>query len=199
MRRGRRPAPTVFLDRDGTINREVEYLSRPEQLELIEGAAKAVRMLNHAGFRIVVVTNQSGVARGLFDENQVRIVNDVLAHMLEQHGAMVDDWYYCPHHPDAGSPPYRQECTCRKPGGGMVKQADRDFPVDFANSFVVGDTMSDMELGLNCGMRSVLVLTGHGKKTLSQADKESISRVSFIADDLLQAARWICSKQDNEP
>ncbi len=187
--------PAVFLDRDGTINREVEYLSWPDQLELIPGAATALRLLREAGFIIVVVTNQSGVAREFFDEERVKKVNEALGTMLLQKGAIVDAWYYCPHHPEAGKPPYRKNCSCRKPSPGMVEQACRDFPINLSCSFVVGDNLSDMGLARNCGIRAVLVRTGHGEKVLQRAAGKLPEPVDFVAADLLDAAKWICAAQ----
>lgn len=188
-----RPVPAVFLDRDGTINREVEYLSRVSDLELIEGASRAIGMLKRAGFRVVVVTNQSGVARGFLDEQKVLEINLALSDMLKKEGTHVDAWYYCPHHPSEGNEPYRTACSCRKPGTGMVEQACQEFPVDLSASFVVGDTLCDMELAWNCGMKAVLVKTGHGMKALSHMDADTAGRLDYIAADLLDASEWICS------
>ena len=182
----------VFLDRDGTINREVEYLSRVSELELIEGAAQGIRMLNQAGFITVVVTNQSGVARGFFSEQRLLEINRALADMIEKEAAYIDAWYYCPHHPAEGSGDYRKDCACRKPAAGMIDLACRKFPVDLSSSFVVGDTLRDMELAWNCGMSAVLVRTGHGEKTLATVPAGSISRIDYIAADMLDAAEWIC-------
>ena len=186
-----KPPRAVFLDRDGTINREVEYLSHVRDLELIEGAAQGIKLLNSQGFRVVVITNQSGVARGFFDERRVLEINAALAAMLGKDGARIDAWYYCPHHPEAGNGLYRTVCSCRKPATGMVEQSYRDFPVDISYSFVVGDTMRDMELAWNCGMGAVLVRTGHGARVLSSAAADTPARMNYIADDLLDAAEWI--------
>ncbi len=187
--------PAVFLDRDGTVNRQVEYLSEPEQLELISGASQGIKMLRDAGFRIIVVTNQSGVARGFFDEERVNNINSTLAQMLEDKGAIVDAWYYCPHHPSAGHGKYRMDCSCRKPAPGMVEQACREYGLDMSASFMVGDTLSDMKLAWNCGMRAVLVKTGHGTDELCRMESGLISRLDHVADNLLDAAKWICSKR----
>ncbi len=187
----KKPPRAVFLDRDGTINREVEYLSHIRNLKLIEGAAKGIMLLNRHGFRVIVITNQSGVARGFFDERRVLEINAALSDMLEKKGARIDAWYYCPHHPEAGKGPYRTVCSCRKPAPGMVEQSCRDFPVDISSSFVVGDTMRDVELAWNCGMGAVLVRTGHGARVLSSAPADTTARMNYIAADLLDAAEWI--------
>lgn len=182
----------VFLDRDGTINREVQYLSRVSDLELIKGAARGIVMLNRAGFRVIVVTNQSGVARGFFDEQRVLEINRALSLMLEKQGARIDAWYYCPHHPAEGQGEYCTVCSCRKPATGMVEQACRQYPVDVSKSFVVGDTLRDMKLAWNCGMSAVLVKTGHGKDALAGMEPHVAARIDHIAPDLLEAAEWIC-------
>ncbi len=195
MRKKQNIRPAVFLDRDGTINKEVAYLSSPDQLELLSGAARGIRLLREAGFIIVVVTNQSGVARGFFDEEKVRRVNKALETMLLQQGAIVDAWYYCPHHPGAGEPPYRKTCSCRKPSPGMVEQACRDLAINLSRSYVVGDNISDMGLARNCGTKAVLVRTGHGKKVLEKAAGELSEPVDFVAKDLLEAAKWICARK----
>ncbi len=189
--------PAIFLDRDGTINREVEYLSKVSDLSLIDGAATAIGRLAQAGFLIVVVTNQSGVARGYFDEHTVKRINSTLAQMLEQEGAHVDAWYYCPHHPEAGYPPYRTECSCRKPATGMVEQACRDLDIDMASSFVIGDSLRDIELAWNCGMGAVLVKTGHGTRTFHGLDQNTAMRIDFVAKDLTEASEWICKGLGN--
>ncbi len=189
--------PAIFLDRDGTINVEVDFLSRVSDLALIEGAATAISRLAQAGFLIVVVTNQSGVARGYFDEHTVKSINSALAHMLEQGGARVDAWYYCPHHPEAGYPPYRTECSCRKPATGMVEQACQDLDIDIASSFVIGDSLRDMELAWNCGMGAVLVKTGHGTRTFHGLDQNTAPRIDFVATDITEASEWICRRVEN--
>src|SRR6516165_9449735 len=138
----------VFLDRDGTINVEKEYLHRPEDFEFIPGAPQAIKLLNEAGFCVIVVTNQSGVARGYYDEAAVerlhRYMDDELAHF----GARVDAYYFCPHHPGHGSGTYTRECACRKPLPGMLVQAAADLAVDLTESWIIGDKLADVEAGL---------------------------------------------------
>lgn len=185
----------VFLDRDGTINMEREYLSRVQDLQLIQGAAHGLTLLRRAGFRLIVVSNQSGVARGFFNEQRVLEINKALAVMLEREGAGIDAWYYCPHHPDSGAPPYRAICPCRKPATGMVDLACREMHVDLSCSFVVGDTMRDMELAWNCGMGSVLVKTGHGMDVIADTPADMLSRIDYIAADMLDAAGWIVAHE----
>ena len=186
--------PAVFLDRDGTINVEVEYLSTAAELELIPGAPEGIRSLNQAGFLVIVITNQSGVARGLFDEERVWAINRSLEEMLARRGARIDAWYYCPHHPEHGGPDYRKRCSCRKPATGMVEQACRDFPIDLAASCIVGDSMRDVQVGWQCGMKSVLVRTGHGEREIKASQPDAISRLDCIARDIRHAAEWILSQ-----
>lgn len=155
---------TVFLDRDGTINVEVNYLYRPEDLVLLPGVPEAVRLLNEAGFRVAVVTNQAGVARGYYGEEDVMRLHDYLNRLLERQGAHIDAFYYCPHHPEHGIGKYKTDCRCRKPGTGMFEAADRDCPVDRARSFMVGDKLIDTLAGHNFGLRSILVGTGYGEE-----------------------------------
>jgi D-glycero-D-manno-heptose 1,7-bisphosphate phosphatase len=152
----------VFLDRDGVINEEVNYLSEPDQLRLIPGAREAIARLNETGLPVIVITNQAGVARGYYPEAQIEVVHAALSHQLAQAGAHIDRYYYCPHHPTEGQPPYRMECNCRKPKPGLLLQAAQDFDLELAQCYVVGDNRSDIELSQYLKCRAILVLTGHG-------------------------------------
>ncbi|MBN2645896.1 MAG: D-glycero-beta-D-manno-heptose 1,7-bisphosphate 7-phosphatase [Desulfuromonadaceae bacterium] len=155
----------VFLDRDGTINEEVDYLYRPQDLVFLPGVAAAIRRLNEAGLLVVVVTNQSGVARGYYAEADVCRLHQVMADQLARQGARIDAFYYCPHHPEKGNPPYVGPCSCRKGAPGMLMQAATDLGIDLTSSFMVGDKWVDVEAGRAAGASSLLVLTGHGRKT----------------------------------
>jgi D,D-heptose 1,7-bisphosphate phosphatase len=177
----------VFLDRDGTINEEVGYLAKPEDLALINGTADAIKLLNDAGFAVIVVTNQSGVARGYFTEDDVTKVNDKMLFELNMKGAYVDGIYYCPHHPDFGD---GIDCDCRKPNTGMVKKAVEELGIVIDGSFVVGDHKGDIELGKNVGAKTVLVLTGHGKEEENKLKDEGIIP-DHTAEDLLSAVEYI--------
>ena len=152
----------VFLDRDGTINTEVDFLSKPQDLELIPHAAEAICELNRLGLPVFVITNQSGIARGFFSERELQRVHDRLKQLLEAHSARVDGIYYCPHHPTLGVPPFNVECACRKPKTGMLDAASRDFGVTLERSFLVGDRLVDMEAGRAAGCTTFLVRTGYG-------------------------------------
>lgn len=186
----------VFLDRDGTVIQERGYLNHPDALELISGAADAVALLNRSGFKIIVVSNQSGVARGYFPEDLLQSLHQKMSALLAKRGARLDAIYYCPHHPCAGEPPYRKDCDCRKPKTGMLERAAEEFPIDVAQSYLVGDKMSDMQTAKNAGCKAVLVMTGYGKGEWEFNRARVPSAPDYIAADLLDAAHWIVN--DNQ-
>ena len=187
----------VFLDRDGTICEEVGYIDSIERLQLIPRSAEAIRLLNERGFKVVVVTNQSGVARGFFPESFLEELHAELKRRLQEEGAHLDGIYYCPHHPDEGKPPYLRVCDCRKPASGLLLQAARDLALDLSSAYVIGDHFSDVECAQRVGARGILLLTGHGSQTLAQ--KESWTRLpAFIAPDLFEAVKWILSDPGNQ-
>nr|WP_246325306.1 HAD family hydrolase [Dissulfurirhabdus thermomarina] len=180
------------MDRDGTLVEDVHYLRRMEDLRLLPGAAGAVRRLNRAGWPVVVVTNQSGVARGYFAETFVEEVHRELDRRLAAEGARVDRWYYCPHHPEAGEGPYHRACRCRKPAPGMVERAAAELGLDPARSFVVGDGGVDLDLAAAVGARAVLVRTGQGRQTERRLAEGGGLAGVHVAEDLAAAAEWIC-------
>lgn len=184
-------APAVFLDRDGTICKEVGYLSHPDQLELLPGSAAAIAQLNRAGVLVIVTTNQSGVARGYFTEADVAAVHRRLQELLAASGARLDAVYYCPHHPEKGAEPYRQDCECRKPKLGMIRRAQKELSFDIHQSYAVGDKLSDIEFGKAAGLRTILVRTGYGAEEEKKISGEETTRPDFVADDLLSAVAWI--------
>jgi D-glycero-D-manno-heptose 1,7-bisphosphate phosphatase len=179
----------VFLDRDGTLIEEVDYLERVEQVALYSWSIDGVRLLNRAGIRVFVVTNQAGVARGYFTESVVADVHRHIDSLLASGGARIDAYYYCPHHPEGTVETYRRSCECRKPGRGLVDRAVREFGIDPSRSFVVGDRWLDIQLARAVGARAVLVRTGFG----STAERQQPSNVTAdaIADNLVDAANWI--------
>lgn len=144
--------PTAFLDRDGVLNHDAGYIHKPEEFQWIEGAQDAVKHLNDAGHLVIVITNQSGVARGLFVEEDVQSLHIWINGRLQAKGAHVDAFYYCPHHPKAPLEAYRQDCDCRKPAPGMLRQAMSEWPVDPSRSFLIGDSERDITAAQAAGI-----------------------------------------------
>ncbi len=186
----------VFLDRDGTLNEEAGYLNHVDRMKLIDGAAEAVLMLKRRGLKTIVVTNQAGVARGYFPEELLPRLHDRLQALLKEQGAELDAIYCCPHHPDVGEPPYRQDCDCRKPKLGMIRRAERELLVDAQRSYMVGDKISDVEFGRRAGCRTILVLTGYGRGELEYNRSGLNGEPDYIAQDVLDAAKWIVNDLD---
>ncbi len=186
--------PAIFLDRDGTINVEKEYLHRVEDFAFIPGAPEAIRRLKEAGFLIVVVTNQSGVARGYFPVSAVEKLHRHLQDELAQYGTAVDAFYLCPHHPREGVGEYRIDCACRKGHPGMLLQAAADLAIDLKNSWMVGDKAADIEAGERAGCTPLLVLTGYGGK-----ESEKISPHVPRFADLSTATEFILAQAERIP
>lgn len=181
----------VFLDRDGTVNAEVGYLQDLADLRLIPGAGVAIRRFNEAGLKVVLVTNQSGVARGYFPESLVHEAHALLDQMLQKEGGRIDAVYYCPHHPTDGKSSYTKECDCRKPGTGLIDRAARDLNIDVKRSFVVGDKWSDVELGQRVGAHSILVQSGFAPDDPGNIRLAHLTDPDFIAATIIEAAEWI--------
>jgi D-glycero-D-manno-heptose 1,7-bisphosphate phosphatase len=187
----------VFLDRDGTINVEKDYLIDPRELAFVPGAPQAIRALNRAGYLVVVVTNQSGIARGYFSVAQVNRLHTHMQNLLQQYAASIDAFYLCPHHPTAGDGPYTGKCKCRKGEPGMLLAAAQDMHIDLAASYMVGDKVADLEAGFGAGCHPVLVRTGYGDETLRNPEVQKWreeARIS-ICDDLPAAARRILAQE----
>ena len=184
----------VFVDRDGTMNIEVDHLHRVDDLELLPGVDAALVALRQAGYSLVGVTNQSAVARGLLSVAGLAEIHDELARRLASGGAWLDAIYHCPHHPDTGEPPWRCRCACRKPAPGMLHQAAQELGIDLSASFMVGDSLSDLQAGWAAGCRSVLVRTGYGSRTLGRLADDMRSRIAYVADDLAAAASWMVAQ-----
>ncbi|MFA5113820.1 MAG: D-glycero-beta-D-manno-heptose 1,7-bisphosphate 7-phosphatase [Candidatus Margulisiibacteriota bacterium] len=177
----------VFVDRDGTIIEDSGYISTPKEVHFLPGSIEALRQLNQAGFKVIVITNQSGVARGFFSEDMVQTIDKFIHKQVLSGGGHIDAFYYCPHHPEHGVYPYRQECACRKPSPGMIKQAAQDHHLDLGRSFMVGDHSCDVRAGKTAGVRTVFVLTGHGSREKAKlADKPD-----HTAPSLAEAVAWI--------
>jgi len=184
----------IFLDRDGTINEEVGYLDDFAKLKIIPTAFEAVRLINGAKMKAVVITNQAGVARGLFSEDFVKTANKFLHAEFLKENALIDAFYYCPHHPTEGIDPYRRECDCRKPAAGMLVQAAREMNIDLTRSYIIGDRYNDMEAGKKAGVKCVLVKTGFGQSVLQDDGPDKLTadnKPDYIAADILEAVRWI--------
>jgi len=171
----------LFLDRDGTIARDVHYCRRVEDFELLPTVPQAIKLLNANGFKVVVVTNQSGVARGYFTEETLAQIHKKMEEELAEHGAHVDAIYYCPHHPDDG-------CECRKPKTTLFHQAARELDIELGLSYVVGDLQMDIAAGKALGCKTVLVTTG------PQEGNNVIDLPAYIAENLLEAAQYITNQ-----
>lgn len=190
-----RGSPAAFLDRDGTIIDDLGYLGDPAGIRFIPGAVEALQRLQRSGYRLILVTNQAGVARGLITEADVRRVNDRLAALLTEAGVRLDGIYYCPHHPEHGPPEYRRECACRKPKPGMIHQAIRDSDLDPARSVVIGDHVTDAALAQAFpGMRAIMVRTGHGQEQWEEIQAGTLPPPEHVADDLRAAVDWFLAR-----
>ena len=186
----------VFLDRDGTINEEVEYLHRPSDLVILPGVSAALKRLKEQGFRLVVVTNQAGVARGYYSESDVEELHEYMNRLLAKDGAEIDRYFYCPHHPVHGIGDYKQPCHCRKPDIGMFEMAEKYFQVDKFHSYMIGDKLLDTEAGHNYGVSAVLVGTGYGKELYNGlTEEEKKESLDAYAEDMTAAAAWILNRE----
>lgn len=180
--------PAAFLDRDGTLIVEREFLGDPDGVEVMPGVAEAIRLLNQWEFWVIGVSNQSGIARGYYGPVDVDAVNVRVIRDLAAQGARLDRIYYCSHLPEISRARGEALCECRKPSPGMIDWATKDFPIDLTRSFVVGDQASDIGLAHSAGIPGILVLTGFGERTRQALSKSD--RPEFIADDLLAAVTW---------
>jgi len=176
----------IFLDRDGNINVEKDYLYKIEEFEFIDGAKEAIKIFNNLGYLVVVVTNQSGIGRGYYSEDDVKVLHDYLKKEVNKIGGDIDAFYFCPHHPQKGIGKYKLECDCRKPNSGMFLDAKKDLNINFLSSIVVGDKISDVKAGENLGMRSILVKTGHGLK-----EKQKLNNTCEIYETLYEFAKQL--------
>ena len=185
----------MFIDRDGTISDEVGYVNHPSRYRVFPYAAQAVRLLNDAGWLAILVTNQAGVARGYFTEEMVGTVHGLLKEVLHSGGARLDAVYYCAHHPSVGHPPYRYECDCRKPKPGLILRAAREFDIDLAGSWMIGDRYSDIEMARNAGIRAAFVLSGYGRGEWEYQRAGWKHEPDCVAEDLLEAVRFIINEE----
>ncbi len=185
-KRGNAKTRAVFLDRDGTINREVDNLKSISQLRVLVGSAPAIKRFNEMGFVVVIVTNQPVIGRGWINEKELDVIHAVLIKRLKKKNAVIDAIYYCPHHPEANLKKYRMICRCRKPNIGMILDAAKKYHITLKNSFIVGDSTRDILAGNHAGLKTILVKTGYGGR-----DGKHDIHPDFIAKDLLAAAAVI--------
>lgn len=172
----------VFLDRDDTIIKDKVYLSDPDEIEILPHAAESIRLLNGQDIPLIIITNQSGIARGLFTEERLHLIHERLISLLRTQGARIDALYYCPHHPEGTVERYSLPCSCRKPAPGMLLRAAQDFGLDLPSCFMIGDKPDDMEAIHKVGGKGILVRTGK---------HHDYQGADFIAGDLFQAAEWV--------
>ncbi len=187
----------VFLDRDGTIIKEVNYLSQLQDVELLPQAAEAIARLNRQQIPVILISNQSGVARGKFTENFVVETHHYIQKILARKGAHLDDFFFCPHHPETGSAPYKKVCNCRKPAPGLLLEAANRHHLDLTKSYVIGDKLIDVKLALRVGGKGILVETGHGKNEKEKIGEGEINP-NFIAVDLYDAIKWILDHRETQ-
>jgi len=180
----------VFVDRDGTLIDETGYLSDPGRVRILPRIAPALRKLNQLGIPVVVISNQSGVARGMFTVKDVERVNQRICDLLADENARIDSIYFCTHHPD-----FDIRCNCRKPGPGLLIAASKDLGIDLPESFMVGDKLIDIQAGRAAGTSTVFVRTGDGEKELVSSSKEVANYADGICADLYEAVDWILDKK----
>ncbi|MEY8339182.1 D-glycero-beta-D-manno-heptose 1,7-bisphosphate 7-phosphatase [Lachnospiraceae bacterium 62-35] len=189
----------VFMDRDGTVNQETHYLHRPEDLVIFDDVPAAIRRLNQQGFRVVIVTNQAGVARGYYGEEDVKRLHEFMNEELEKEDAHIDQFFYCPHHPENGIGRYKKDCTCRKPKTGMFKMAEAFYQVDKKHSYMIGDKLIDTQAGRNYGIRAILVGTGYGKECYDRVISGKEERnFDYYGRSFGEAVDWILQQEDTE-
>jgi len=186
------PTPTtikaVFLDRDGTLNPDEKgYIATPAEFELYPFSAQAVSIFAELGFLVVVITNQSGIARGYYSEEDLQAVHEKMVRQLAEGGAQLDEILHCPHHPQGVVPSLQKVCQCRKPSNQLFRQLQKKYRLKASDSFMIGDKASDIGFGQNSGLQTILVRTGKGEETFRAGQ----TMADFVVDDLLAAAKLI--------
>jgi len=184
----------IFLDRDGVIIEDTGYPDDCRKLKFLPKVIEAVKLLNDNGFRVIVATNQSGVARGFFTEEKLKEINRFIQDTLAEKGAIIDKIYYCPHHIEGTIEEYRKECHCRKPNSGMLEKAAGEFGIDLENSFLIGDKISDIEAGHRVGSRTILL----ADEVPLENEKDIASMPDYIAPDLYRAVSWLLELSPQE-
>jgi len=181
----------IFLDRDGTINKEVNYLIREKDIEILNGVTKALACFKQSGFLNIIITNQSAVARGFISEDKLNEIHSVLSKkLIFKNIPLLDDILYSPYHKEGIIRKYKSDSFYRKPGAGLILKAMLKYNIDLKKSFLIGDSLADMQCADNINLKKILVLTGYGKKTLKQCRENNI-KIDFIAKDLLEASKFI--------
>ncbi len=180
--------PAIFLDRDGTVIRQVELLTEISKVKILSGVAKAIKRFNESGFLVITVSNQPVISRGLVSPEGIKKMDKVIVSRLLKQGARIDDSYFCPHHPNATLKKYRKRCGCRKPGWGMLRKASREWGINLKKSWMIGDALIDVVTGKRAGIKTILVKTGPGH---SRLDKMYKVKPDFTAKNLIEAAKII--------
>ena len=178
---------TVFVDRDGTINENTGYIKNPEDLVLYPKVSEGIRLLNKNGYKVIVITNQSGISRGYFSEETLEKIHNKMKEELSKKDAFIDAIYFCPHHPD-------ENCKCRKPQPGLLKTAIKEFDVDVSKSFIIGDRMLDIEAGNKVGCKTILV--PEKKEIVKNEMEKSNITPDYIANDFVKGVEWIIANNN---
>ena len=186
--------PAVFIDRDGTINEQMGYINHVSRFKILPRVPQAIRMLNRRGFLVLVVSNQSGVARGYYPLDLVETLHRLMVSRITEKKGTIDGVFFCPHHPAGSVPEFSRDCDCRKPKTGLIEQACKSFEIDLQRSFVVGDMCSDMELAQRAGLPGIMVKTGYGLGEVEYVLPRKTAKPAHIAEDLLGAVRWILGR-----
>jgi|SRR3989344_303505 len=187
---------TAFLDRDGVINEDVNYLRRKEDIRLLEGSAEAIRILNENYFLTIVVSNQSAVARGMMSEKQVEEINGEIGRLIfEKSEGRIDKFYYCPHHPKADLEKYRIVCECRKPAPGMLRLAEKEYCINMKRSYMIGDMPSDIVAGDRAGCRTILLKSEKNKEIIQAGREFKIVEPDYKFNNLLEAVKFIIFRE----
>jgi D-glycero-D-manno-heptose 1,7-bisphosphate phosphatase len=188
--------PAIFFDRDGTLSYEIGYVNHLSRFRLLPYAVDAVRLVNASGRLAVLVTNQAGVARGYFPESLIHAVHAHVRSAMAAGGARLDGVYVCVHHPSVGAPPYRQDCDCRKPRPGLLRQAEKDLGADLARSWVIGDRHGDLAVAWAAGARAALVKTGYGLGELTWHSAQWPRAPDLVAENVLEAVERILAADE---
>lgn len=187
--------PTVFLDRDGTINEQMGYINHLSRFIVLPGVAEAIRLLNRNDFLAIILSNQSGVARGYFPIELVHNVHDHLNKYLQERGARMDGIFFCPHYPNGPVKEYGYACDCRKPKTGLIDQALQEFDIDLSRSYMIGDRWTDLAFADRSNLKGILVKTGYGLGDIQYVLPDKDTKPAYIAENLLDAVQWIVTQE----